>query len=128
MSTLNVANVTDGTTTVSTSYVVNGSAKAWIHFNGTGTAVIDESFNFSSLTDSGTGNFTTFFTASMENGNFSISSATDQVNVTAYNFLGSEMFGTQAGTAVSGIFRPNTTTDTKADLSKIRRTIHGDLA
>jgi len=37
MSTLNVSNITDGTTTVGTNYVVNGSAKAWVNFNGTGT-------------------------------------------------------------------------------------------
>ena len=40
MSTLNVSNITDGTTTVGTSYVVNGSAKAWVTFNGTGTVAI----------------------------------------------------------------------------------------
>ena len=33
MSTLNVSNITDGTTTVGTSYVVNGSAKAWVSIN-----------------------------------------------------------------------------------------------
>ena len=30
MSTIDVANITDGTDTVATSYVVNGSAKAWV--------------------------------------------------------------------------------------------------
>ena len=37
MSTLNVSNITDGTDTVGTSYVVNGSAKAWAAYNGQGT-------------------------------------------------------------------------------------------
>ena len=54
MSTLNVANVTDGTTSVPTGYVVNGSAKAWANTPSDGEAV-NESFNISSLTDVATG-------------------------------------------------------------------------
>ena len=58
MSTLNVSNITDGTTTVGTSYVVNGSAKAWVNFNGTGTVAIrDSNGNVSSITDNATGDF-----------------------------------------------------------------------
>ena len=62
MSTLNVSNITDGTTTVGTEYVVNGSAKAWVNFNGTGTAAIRDSLNMSSLTDNGTGSYTLTYT------------------------------------------------------------------
>jgi len=54
MSTLNVANVTDGTTSVPTGYVVNGSAKAWANTPSDGEAV-NQSFNISSLTDVATG-------------------------------------------------------------------------
>ena len=54
MSTLSVSNITDGTDTVGTSYVVNGSAKAWSNTNSTGTT-INDSFNISSLGDTGTG-------------------------------------------------------------------------
>ena len=54
MSTLNVANITDGTDTVETGYVVNGSAKAWANSPSDGEAV-NQSFNISSLTDVGTG-------------------------------------------------------------------------
>ena len=51
MSTLNVSNISDGTDTVETGYVVNGSAKAWVNFNGQGTVAIRDSLNVSSLTD-----------------------------------------------------------------------------
>ena len=34
-----------------TSYVVNGSAKAWWNCNGTGTIAINDSFNCSSISD-----------------------------------------------------------------------------
>ena len=58
MSTLNVSNITDGTTTVGTSYVVNGSAKAWAAYNGQGTVSTRQSFNVSSMTDVSTGTYT----------------------------------------------------------------------
>jgi hypothetical protein len=64
MSTLNVSNITDGTTTVGTSYVVNGSAKAWVNMNGTGTIAIRDSLNVASLTDAGTGQYRMNFTNS----------------------------------------------------------------
>lgn len=65
MSTLNVSNITDGTTTVGTSYVVNGSAKAWISYKGT-TNAIRSSFNTSSMTDNATGDFAQNFTSSFD--------------------------------------------------------------
>lgn len=70
MSTLNVSNITDGTTTVGTSYVVNGSAKAWVNFNGTNTASVRSSLNVSSLTDNGTGDFTINFSSSLTDSNY----------------------------------------------------------
>ena len=57
MSMLNVSNITDGTTTVGTSYVVNGAAKVWVNFTGTGTVAIDDSLNTSSITDNSTGRY-----------------------------------------------------------------------
>ena len=51
MSTLNVSNITDGTDTVGTSYVVNGSAKAWVSINQTSGLVVNSSFNTSSSVD-----------------------------------------------------------------------------
>ena len=56
MSTLSVSNITDGTDTVETGYVVNGSAKAWANCGG--DAAFLDSFNLSSGTDNGTGDYT----------------------------------------------------------------------
>ena len=53
MSTLSVSNITDGTDTVETGYVVNGSAKAWVNFNGASIAINSGSLNISSVTDNG---------------------------------------------------------------------------
>jgi len=51
--------------------VINGSAKAWVNFNGTGTVAIRESFNVSSITDNGTGNYNINFTTAMSDANYS---------------------------------------------------------
>ncbi len=58
MSTLQVSNISDGTTTVGTEYVVNGSAKAFVGVGLTNNYQIYDSFNVSSVTDDGTGSFT----------------------------------------------------------------------
>lgn len=54
MSTLSVSNITDGTDTVETGYVVNGSAKAWAHVDQeTSASSVKDSLNVSSITDNG---------------------------------------------------------------------------
>ena len=40
---------------IATNYVVKGSAKAWLNINQTSTQAIRDSFNISSISDSGTG-------------------------------------------------------------------------
>ena len=40
-----------------TSYVVNGSAKSWVNWNGTGTVAIRDSLNVSSIDDNGVGQY-----------------------------------------------------------------------
>ena len=44
--------------------------KSWINFNGTSTVAIRDSFNVSSLTDNGTGNYTVSFSTAMANTNY----------------------------------------------------------
>tara|TARA_R100001086_G_C11780283_1_gene243427 strand:- start:53 stop:436 length:384 start_codon:yes stop_codon:yes gene_type:complete len=47
-----------------------GRAKSWINFDGVGTVSIRDSFNVSSLTDNGVGNYTVTFTNAMSNTNY----------------------------------------------------------
>ena len=49
-----------------------GLAKAWVNFNGTGTVAIRDSFNVSSITDNGTGDYTINFTSALANANYVI--------------------------------------------------------
>ena len=67
-----------GSLSVPVATVVNGSAKAWVNFNGTGTVAIRASFNVSSITDNGVGNFTVNFTTAMPDNNYSVSLSNTQ--------------------------------------------------
>ena len=87
MSTLNVANISDGTDTVETGYVVNGSAKAWVKANVSGVA--SNSLNISSVTDLGVGNCLASFTNSMANNNSVVSVSTQIAVSTSSSLSGS---------------------------------------
>lgn len=50
-----------------TQYVVNGSAKAWVNFNATGTIAARDSLNLSSLTDHAAGDYTVTFSSALGN-------------------------------------------------------------
>lgn len=55
---------------VDTNFVVEGSSKAWVYLNGTGTIAINDSFNVSTATDEGTAEYGFNFTSSMNNINY----------------------------------------------------------
>lgn len=68
MSTLRVTTVTNPSGGQPT---IDGLAKAWVNFNGTGTPAIRASFNVTSITDNGTGDYTVNFTNALADANFS---------------------------------------------------------
>ena len=70
MSTLTISNLSDGTKTIATTNVTNGSAKAWSNFNQTSTQVFRDSLNFSSITDHATGVSTITYTSAFANANY----------------------------------------------------------
>jgi len=77
MSTLRLTTISNqtGSSSVPSETVINGSAKAWVNFNGTGTVAIRAAFNVSSITDNGAGEYTINFTVAMVDANYSISAA-----------------------------------------------------
>tara|TARA_R100000773_G_scaffold15567_1_gene14178 strand:- start:173 stop:562 length:390 start_codon:yes stop_codon:yes gene_type:complete len=75
MSTLSVATIKSASSAAPVFQNSSGTekgqlAKSWINFNGTGTVAIRDSFNVSSLTDNGTGNYTVSFSTAMANTNY----------------------------------------------------------
>jgi len=52
-----------------------GVAKAWMNLDGTGTIAVQDSFNTTSATDNGTGDYRQTFASAMGNANYSMVSA-----------------------------------------------------
>ena len=55
-----------------TTNIQQGLSKAWINFNGTGTAAISDSYNMDSITDLATGMFKVDLTTAMGNDDYSM--------------------------------------------------------
>lgn len=125
MSTLNVSNITDGTTTVGTEYVVNGSAKSWVNFNGTGTVAVRDSFNNSSITDSGTGIYRLTKTSSMVNLNSIVPNVNCEEIAGSYNRAAT---ATTTSTSYSDVRFFNTGSNALFDGQYGYLSINGDLA
>jgi hypothetical protein len=53
----------------------SGLCKAWVNFNGTSTVAIRASYNVSSITDNGVGDYTVNFATAMVDANYSIALA-----------------------------------------------------
>ena len=70
-----VSTLNNDTGVLATQNGMTGIAKAWVNFNGTGTVAIRDSFNVSSITDNGTGDYTVNFTTAMPNANYAVSSS-----------------------------------------------------
>jgi hypothetical protein len=70
MSTLVAQTLSNGTVSTSTANCIQGSAKAWVNFNGSGGA-IRSSFNVSSITVNGTGDYRINYTNAFANANYS---------------------------------------------------------
>ena len=71
MSTITVTNIK--ATGETASRAVSGVCGAWVNFDGTGTIAARDSFNLSSLTDNGTGDYTRTVSSAFGNANYSTS-------------------------------------------------------
>lgn len=67
-----------GTKSVPVATVVDGSAKAWVNFNGTGIVSVRSSFNVTDITDNGVGDYTVNFTAALADANFAALATIEQ--------------------------------------------------
>ena len=116
---------------ISTSYVVNGSAKAWVHFNGTGTVATRDSFNMSAVTDRGTGTYTTSATNAMASADYAWTSNSSNQG-TAYGSYciegdntGTKNFNGRTSSDVRLATGGYTTWDDNLSISSV---YHGELA
>lgn len=125
--TVSSTNTSDGTTTVDTSYVVNGPARAWVNFNGTGTIAERNSFNVASLTDVGTGSYIVNLTNAM--------SGSDDYTAAGGSAIGTGVYGLRyvtSGLTASALpvehRYDNGSSFALTDGGRLFVSIHGELA
>jgi hypothetical protein len=99
---LTISTLNDSSGVLATQNGMSGICKAWVNFNGTGTPAIRASFNVSSITDNGTGDYTINFTTAMPDGNYAVSG------------MSSDNTGTIMSILSGGISDPATTKTTTA--------------
>lgn len=95
------------TQATSKGYVDGLSVKGWINFNGTGTIAINDSFNVTSITDEGTGDYTVTWDTDFANANYAITGSSS----------GARMIGTTTlavGAVRIGVFNTSGTSEDNA--------------
>ena len=98
---------------VTTDYVVNGSAKFWVQHSGD-SPTVDASFNHSSLTDNGSGDYTYTFTNSFSDGFYPLTAtSTEDGSIGYVTIYYSRNYSTRISTSVRlvGIDQDNTYED-----------------
>ena len=111
---------------IATNYVVEGSAKAWVNVDGTGTVAFRDSFNATSLTDHGTGEYSHSFVSSMANVNHASSGLNNALFAANFN---RSMSLVEAASASSVRYKSGTAdTATTEDQESSQVITHGDLA
>ena len=89
----------------------SGLCKAWVNFNGTSTVAIRASYNVSSITDNGTGDYTVNFTTTLVDANYSM---TASCSYRSGNYNSAHIFTNASGTIVAP-----TTTAARLQLSTV---------
>jgi hypothetical protein len=132
MSTLEVSNLNDGTTTLATTYVTNGSSKVWINWNGITTTSIRDSLNVSSVTDNGTGDTTISYTSSLSAAyNYSMADYTayyGNQKFASYRGMGSANKLAASVNIVAGYVSGTGGQLTAEDIGEMNLIMQGDLA
>ena len=113
--------------------IQQGLAKQWLHFNGTGTIAIVDSFNTTSITDVATGEYTVTIANDMANIGYS-KTATGAQN----NAVGPQIIKVDYGRNGNAYVAPTVTAyrvqnflasnADAADTQYLNATAHGDLA
>ena len=66
---------------------VTTNALAWVNFNGTGTVAIRSSYNVSSITDNGTGDYTVNFATALSDANYAYGVTSNDRGATSARFI-----------------------------------------
>jgi len=130
MSTIVTSNVSDGTLSIPTTYVTNGSAKVWANLNGTGTIALRDSLNISSVVDNGSGDYTHNFTNNMADANWSAVGSVQASSATSALYFSNSQTGYNASGPTVSSYRSYIVTGsfTATDRDNVSFHLNGDLA
>lgn len=116
-----------GTESVGSTYVINGSAKAWISLIGTGTVSIDDSLNISSITDNSTGNYTNTLTNAMGADNYAAFAGGD-INNSNDDVRRNNRLFRRTASIMKVVCGYNANSNSKEDWTDVHTAAFGDLA
>ena len=128
---LRVNTLTDASSnnSIAMSFVAEGSAKCWVQFegsslSGTGTTGVNDSFNLTSMTDDGTGRYTTNINSDMNNNDYSVNSTIGQSASSIGDYI------VNIASIATGSFQSGSQTrgGSAADSALNSVLVHGDLA
>lgn len=123
-----------GTESVDTTYVINGSAKVWVNFDGSSGTTVRDSLNVTSVDDDGNGDYGVNFVSSMSNNDYAMTGSAS-LGAFANNDVG--LIGPSRDNAAESLAtgsvqldgQKSSNTDAVArDLAAALIAIHGDLA
>ncbi len=123
MSTLkiNTLQAVAGGATVPIADVINGTARAWVNFNGTGTVAIRASYNVAGITDNGVGDYTANFTTAMADTGYSAYGVCGNVSAIEHYLSG---YNGAAPTASAFRFRTCTDVGGLVDVAYVSVGVH----
>lgn len=109
------------------SNAVEGLAKSWVNFNGTGTVAIRDSLNTSAISDRGTGQYTVNNSASFNNTNFAFMTTAghDNASGTACSF---DPWESTTSATKANSFQETGSTTVRNDRNFLFASFLGDLA
>lgn len=101
--------------------------KSWVNFNGVGTVAIRDSFNVSSITDNGNGDYTVTFSNAMSNANYCVTLGVKSPDTSdrVYATLGNSNQSDPSTTAFT-ILCERTSTGTDTNSKYVMASIFGD--
>lgn len=125
--------VLDATTTVpseggaATTNLVQGLAKVWVNFNGSGPTVIRDSLGIASISDLGTGYTRLTFTSSLSGSDYSVTGSATRISGDQSSIVMPKSIATT--TVEIDSWLENSGAGSRAfDISSVFCNLHGDLA
>ena len=108
-----------------TTNLQQGLAKVWINFDGQSTIATRDSHNVSSITDDGTGQYTTSYTSNMASVNYSASGSNNRTGLSSTTFINDTSWTATTGAISSATAESN---NNYLDCDAVLISILGDLA